>query len=106
MAPMRFFAPALAALTLSLVAPVALATDQMDFEKAHEAAVAAKKKAASVGGEWRDTGKILKKAKTLAKSGDYEAAIKLARKAEHQGHQGYEQMVSQAGKVGPEPFLQ
>ena len=82
------------------------ATDQSDFDKAYEVAVAAQQKAASVSGEWRDTGKFLKEAKKFAEAGDFEAAVKLARKAEQQGHRGYEQMASQAGKVGLEPFLQ
>ncbi len=42
------------------------------------------KKAAAVGYEWRDTGKILKKAEAAAKKGDNEEAIKLANKAKTQ----------------------
>ena len=103
---MKFRTPALATLALCLAAPAVPAADQGDFEKAYEAAVAAQEKAASVSGEWRDTGKFLKQARKLADAGDFEAAIKLAEKAESQGHRGYEQMTSQAGKVGPEPFLQ
>ncbi len=45
------------------------------------AAKAANKKASAVGYEWRDTGKLLKKAETLAKKGENEDAIKLANKA-------------------------
>ena len=96
----------LTALVLCGAAAVAPAADQSDFDKAYEAAVAAQQKAASVSGEWRDTGKFLKEAKKLAGAGDFEAAVKLAKKAEQQGHRGYEQMTSQAGKVGLEPFLQ
>lgn len=103
---MRFWTPALVALTLCSAAPAVWAADQADFEKAYEAAVAAQEKAASVSGEWRDIGKFLKEAKKLAEAGDFDAAVKLAEKAENQGHRGYEQMTSQAGKVGPEPFLQ
>lgn len=103
---MKFWIPAVIALPLCLVAMAVSATDQADFEKAYEAAVAAQEKAASVSGEWRDTEKFLKEAKKLAEAGDFEAAVKLAEKAEQQGHRGYEQMTSQAGKVGPEPFLQ
>lgn len=102
---MKFWTPALIASALWLAAPAVLAADQAGFEKAYEAAVAAQEKAASVSGEWRDIGKFLKEARKLAESGDHEAATKLAEKAEQQGHRGYEQMTSQAGKVGPEPFL-
>ena len=103
---MKFCTPALAALAWCGAAAVASAADQSDFDMAYEAAVAAQQQAASVSGEWRDTGKFLKEAKKLAEAGDFEAAVKLARKAEQQGHRGYEQMTSQAGKVGLEPFLQ
>lgn len=98
--------PTLIALAGCLVAAAAIAADSAEFDKAYEAAVAAQEKAASVDGEWRDIGKFLTEAKTLAESGDFEAAVKLAQRAEQQGHRGYEQMVSQAGKVGPEPFFQ
>lgn len=89
-----------------LAAGLAQAADQARFDAAYAEAVAAQEKAASVGGEWRDIGKFLKQAQQLAKEGDFEAAVKLAQRAEHQGHAGYEQMTSQQGKVGPEPFLQ
>ena len=57
---------------------------------------AARKQAASVKGEWRDTGKIIKSAKKAADAGKYDEALKLAKKAQHQGEMGYEQAVSQA----------
>lgn len=60
-----------------------------------EMADKARKKAASVKGEWRDTGKFIKKAKAAAKKGDYAKALKLAKKAEAEGHLGYEQAVAQ-----------
>ncbi|NEV62937.1 hypothetical protein [Thiorhodococcus minor] len=56
-----------------------------------EAAEAARKKAASVGGEWRDTAKMITEAEGLAKSGKFEESIALANKAERQGELGYEQ---------------
>jgi TPR repeat protein len=64
-------------------------------QKLIDAAEAARKEAASVDGEWRDTGKMIKKAKGLLKKGDYVAAAKLANEAAKQGHLGYEQAVSQ-----------
>ena len=56
---------------------------------------ASRKKAASVSGEWRDTGKFIKKAKAALKDGKYEKAIKLAKKAKREGDLGYQQMVNQ-----------
>ncbi len=103
---MKLKIPVFMALTLCLGSTVTLAAGQADFEKAYEAAVAAQQKAASVSGEWRDTAKMLKQAKKKAEEGDFEGAIKLAKQAEHQGHRGYEQMTSQAGKVGLDPFVQ
>jgi hypothetical protein len=64
-------------------------------QKLIDAADAARKEAASVGGEWRDTGKMIKKAKELLGKGDYVAAAKLANEAAKQGHLGYAQAMSQ-----------
>ncbi len=68
-------------------------------DKAAQDAIAAadqaRKKAASVKGEWRDTGKIIKQAEQTRKKGDFDKAIKLANKAERQGKYGYEQAMSQ-----------
>jgi hypothetical protein len=47
-------------------------------------AKAENKKAAAVGYEWRDTGKLLKKAEAAAKKGQNDEAIKLANKAKTQ----------------------
>ncbi len=72
--------------------------DEASAEKVNkliEAADDARKQAASVGGEWRDTGKMIKQAKELLAKGDYVAAAKLANKAAKQGHLGYEQAMSQ-----------
>ena len=61
------------------------------------AANAAKKKAASVGGEWRDIGKILKKAKKALKAGNAGKCVKLANKARRQGELGYAQALAEQG---------
>ncbi|MCW8881292.1 MAG: SoxXA-binding protein [Sedimenticola sp.] len=94
-------------LSLLMAVQVAVAADskgdmaKMDNPMAVKAAdaitkaEAARKKAASVDGEWRDTGKFIKKAEEAAKAGDYEKALKLAKKAEDEGELGYEQQVSQ-----------
>lgn len=74
-----------------------------EFERIYQEAVAARKKAASVGFEWRDIGKFLKKAKAAAKKGDYDKAIKLARKAKAQGELGYQQYLSQRN-AGPHNY--
>ena len=66
-----------------------------DAAAAIAAAKAAQKQAASVGGEWRDTGKMIKKAESLLKEGKNEEAAKLAEKAEAQGMLGYMQATSQ-----------
>jgi len=65
-------------------------------EKALAAADAARKKAASVGGEWRDTKKIMKKAK---KAGGDEC-VKLANKARRQGEIGYAQALAERAGSG------
>lgn len=64
-------------------------------EAAISAAKAANKGAKSVGYEWRDTGKMIKKAEKLAKEGKTEEAIKLAKKAEMQGKVAQKQAASQ-----------
>ena len=55
----------------------------------------ARKKAASVSGEWRDTKKMIKKAKGMMEKGECGKALKIAKKAKQQGELGYEQAVSQ-----------
>lgn len=69
------------------------------FAGAAEDAIAdakeAQKQANSVGGEWRDTKKMIKKAEKLLKEGKAEEAEKLAREAEAQGMLGYMQATSQ-----------
>ncbi|TNF98793.1 MAG: hypothetical protein EP297_07185 [Gammaproteobacteria bacterium] len=85
-----------------------------EYMAAVAAAKSAKKKATAVGYEWRDTGKMIKKAEEIAKgaadsekAGDKEAAIaayqkaaKLARKAEKQSHDAVKQQMQQAN-AGP-----
>ena len=78
--------------------------DNSAAESAIAAAESARKKAASVDGEWRDTGKIIKKAEAALKAGDTAKAIKLAKKAEKQGKLGYEQAQAQQELKMP-PYL-
>ena len=69
------------------------------FAGAAEDAIAdakdAQKQAQSVGGQWRDTGKMIEQAEKLLKEGKTEEAEKLAREAEAQGMLGYMQATSQ-----------
>ncbi len=93
------------ALALALGAGMAIAAETKAKATDPKAAEAAKliqhaemarKRAASVDSEWRDTGKFIKKAQALLKEGKYDAAIKLAKKAKRQGELGYEQGTAQS----------
>jgi len=53
------------------------------------------KKARSVGGEWRDSTKFLKKAAKAEKAGKIEKALKLVKKAKFEGEMGYKQAIEQ-----------
>ena len=86
--------------TLLLTASIAVFGTQvnagdMSAEAAIAAAKEAQKQANSVGGEWRDTGKMIKKAEKLLKEGKAKEAAKLAQEAEAQGMLGYMQATSQ-----------
>lgn len=59
------------------------------------AAETAREKAASVGGEWRDVGGMIKSAKTLAGAGEFEEAIEVASTAKFQSERGYEQAMAE-----------
>lgn len=67
----------------------------MSAETAIAAAKDARKQAASVHGEWRDTGKMIKKAEALLKQGKTEEAATMAQAAEVQAMLGYMQATSQ-----------
>lgn len=71
------------------------------YEAALAAANAERKKAAAVGGEWRDTGKIIKAAEKAAADGDYAKAKKLADQAADQGRIGQAQAAEQANVGNP-----
>ncbi len=74
---------------------------EAEFKATIEKAEDARKKASAVGGEWRDTGKVIKKAEVAAKKGDYGTALKLANDAYRQGELGYQQAMSQKGAGFP-----
>jgi uncharacterized iron-regulated protein len=67
----------------------------MTAEAAIAAAKDAQMHAGSVGGEWRDTGKMIAKAEALLKEGKSEEAMKMAEEAEMQAMLGYIQATSQ-----------
>lgn len=90
----RVLAGSVVAVALTTGAPV-MAADATSYKALHEAAEAARKKAASVGFEWRDTRKLLKKAAAAAESGDYAKAEKLAGEAKFQGEAAYAQAQEQ-----------
>lgn len=66
-----------------------------DVDIAIQEAVAAIDKAKSVGGEWRDSRKLIDKAQKAAEAGDEKKALKIAHDAKLQGELGYEQALSQ-----------
>ncbi len=59
------------------------------------AAQDANKRAKKVNYEWRDTGKIIKKAKKAQKDGNFDMAVKLADKAKRQAQKAYKQYLEQ-----------
>jgi len=67
----------------------------MDAAAAITSAKEAQMQASSVGGEWRDTSKMIKKAEALLKKGKTMEAAKMAEAAEAQGMLGYMQATSQ-----------
>lgn len=95
----RLILAALCASGLSIAATgPSLAADDADkasYEKSLAAAKEAQKKAASVGGEWRDVGSFIKDAEKAAEGGDYKTALKMSKRARVQGELGYEQAMEQ-----------
>ena len=88
----------LLATTFALCSGASLVTANaadMSPEAAIAAAKEAQKQANSVGGEWRDTGKMIKKAEALLKEGKTMEAAKMAEAAEAQGMLGYMQATGQ-----------
>ncbi|MGI9318810.1 MAG: SoxXA-binding protein [bacterium] len=65
-----------------------------DFAAAWDAADAKRQEAAAVGYEWRDTKKMLKKAKEQAEAGETDAAMKLVAKA----HEESSDAIAQAAR--------
>jgi len=78
-----------------------LASGQADYEKALASAKAEQKAAQAVGGEWRDTDKLLQQADAAAKEGNFGVATTLATKAEFQSKMGQQQAKSQENAGNP-----
>jgi len=98
---MRKFVPFLIATALVLSACGAQQTQtDKDAAAAITAAEAANNKAKKAEFEWRDTGDIIKKAKELAKEGEFDAAVKQANKAKKQAEMALLQ-AQEAKKVKP-----
>ena len=89
------------ALALSLAACESAPTKTLDqANMALKSAMKANGAAKKLFVEWRDTGKILKKARKAKGKGDYAKAVKLAGKAERQALNAVAQKKSQ-GNVKP-----
>ncbi len=82
---------AAAALALGACAAPGPSTTESDALNAINAAEQKRTLAAKAGFEWRDTGKLIKKAKAALKKGDYDTAVKLANKAKRQSENALEQ---------------
>lgn len=76
------------------------AANKGDASSAILAAEHEKGRAKKKGYEWRDTGKIIKKAKKAMKAGDYDKAVKLANKAKRQSTNALAQYQAQKN-AGP-----
>lgn len=88
-----------AAVLALLVSSAAFAADPA-VQRAIDEAIGATKKANSVGFEWRDSGKMIKKAQAAAEKGDDATAMKWANMAREQGVLAYKQYESQRN-AGP-----
>jgi len=82
---------AAAALALGACASPGPSTTENDALNAIHAAEQQRQLAAKAGFEWRDTGKLIKKARAALKKGDYDTAVKLANKAKRQSEHALEQ---------------
>lgn len=80
----------IASTLLALCAGVNAAT-QDDFQKAYDAAEAARMQAAAVEYEWNTIAPLMSKAKETADAGNFEEAIELANEAQKHGELAYKQ---------------
>ena len=90
------------ALLASACASTQTAQAPASADEATQAIAAAKasaKKAAAVGYQWRDTGKLIAGAEKALKANDAAKAIKLATKAQRQGEYAVQQQAAQSEAV-------
>ena len=80
---------------MAVVAQADGAPSAETVQHAITAAEAARKEAAAVGGEWRDTAELIQQAATAAKAGDLPQALALAEEARREGEAGRAQMMAQ-----------
>lgn len=81
------------------------ATSGVSAADAIAAAKAANAKAKAADYEWRDTGKLIKKAEKALKNGDDATAIKLANKAERQAENAVKQKFSELERLKNEGII-
>ncbi len=79
---------------------VVVGEEQGEFEALHALAKKTLQAANKAGYQWRDSGKILKKAEKAAAAGDFKKAAKLANQAREQGEFALAQSIEQAN-AGP-----
>jgi len=89
----KIFTPAIAIFLLLGCGSVSASEE---FTAAWDAADAARKDAAAVGYDWRDTGKMLGKAKSAADEGDMENAMKMVAQAQEQSEDAMAQQKREA----------
>jgi len=96
---MKKLALLVAAIALTLTAcgssPDAASNNADQATVAITAAKTANSQAKKVNYEWRDTGKIIKKAQKAQKDGNFDMAVKLANKAKRQAENAYKQYLEQ-----------
>lgn len=93
-----------AALFLLIFITVSVA--ETEVEKVINEATAAQKRANEIGGEWRDVQKLIDGATKAMLAGNKGEALKLAKTAKTQSELGYQQALSQKGKIQIPSYLQ
>jgi len=86
-------------LAMSIAVGCAGTTEGGDPAAAIAAAKAANERAKAEGVEWRDTGKLIKKAEEANKKGDWDEAIKLANKARKQAEDAVKQKYAELERL-------
>jgi LPS sulfotransferase NodH len=87
----------LAALAFGLILSTSV---HASADKAIKKAETARQSAAQIGYEWRDTAKLIKKAKELAAAGKSKQAVALAKKAKKQSQDAIDQYHSEKKRLG------